>query len=473
MARLRTAMDAHFWDLNVATPLSLVDASAKLVPGDTPPADAAVASRVLRVQQLSFLRNGIPFGIVPSWAPNFGEGSCSFSLQSLLLRPDFSNWWLGLVGQFQPGKLIKSIKKEISNVEEWDLWAVRDVGKHMLDKSLYSVGLILQLALSPSTSIAVSTEKDGDKANSRKKLMLFSKVPNHDIFMEAAWPGLFIDGKGRYWDVPESLSLDFLSHATDDGFRYRFGIHKNGGHPQAVNATEGEVPSTLMPGLCAMAAFSYEKSRDFWRQEETREDVVIETEKGLFWRPAYDVRLKEPHASVSGIIGGACTAWFWNGNGPFAGEAREMANVSVPTRKRRPFSGDLFCSICYTIQHGKFRKYHNDMTRFDARVDVSSASALARRVFNFLRRASTDSSTLASSSPRLSLIFQQQVVGPIVFRMDSRFVLDPSLGKQQFLVEDFVCSLSYSLRLLNSGKVVAWYSPKRKEGMIELRLFEF
>ncbi|KAI4338760.1 hypothetical protein MLD38_023777 [Melastoma candidum] len=473
MARLRTAMDAHFWDLNVATPLSLVDASAKLVPGNSPPADASVASRVLRVQQLSFLRKGIPFGILPSWSPNSADGSGSFSLQSLLLRREFANWWLGVVGQFQPAKLIKSIKREISNVEEWDLSAVRDVGKHILDKSLYSVGLISQLALSPSTSIAVSTEKNGDKANGRKKLMLFSKVPNYDIFLEAAWPGLFIDGKGRYWDVPESISLDLLSHATDDGFRYRFGIHKNGGHPQAVNVTEAEVPPALLPGLCAKAAFSYEKSRDLWRQEETREDVVIETEKGLFWRPAYDMRLKEPHASVSGIIGGACTAWFWNGNGPFATEAREMANVCMPTRKRSPVSGDLFGSVCYTIQHGKFRKYHNDMTRFDARVDVSSASALARRMFNFLRRTSTDSSTLASSSPRLSLIFQQQVVGPIVFRMDTRFAIDPSLGKQQSLVEDFVCGLSYSLRLLISGKVVAWYSPKRREGMIELRLFEF
>lgn len=129
------------------------------------------------------------------------------------------------------------------------------------------------------------------------------QLPNHDIFMEAAWPGLFIDHNGRYWDVPESVSLDLLSLASKSGFRYRFGIHKNAGHPQAVDATEGEVPSALMPGFCAKAAFSYEKYRDIWRQKETREDVIVKTEKGSFWRPAYDMRLKEPHASVSGIIG--------------------------------------------------------------------------------------------------------------------------------------------------------------------------
>lgn len=66
-----------------------------------------------------------------------------------------------------------------------------------------------------------------------------------------------------------------------------------------------------------------------------------------------------------------------------------------------------------------------------------------------------------------------QVAGPIVVRFDSKFSLGSSSGKQGPHMEDLICSLSYSLRLLRSGKVVAWYSPKRKEGMIELRLFEF
>lgn len=66
-----------------------------------------------------------------------------------------------------------------------------------------------------------------------------------------------------------------------------------------------------------------------------------------------------------------------------------------------------------------------------------------------------------------------QIAGPIVFRVDSRVLLDSSSGRRGPHVEDFIYSLSYSLRLLQSGKVVAWYSPKRKEGMIELRVFEF
>ena len=65
-----------------------------------------------------------------------------------------------------------------------------------------------------------------------------------------------------------------------------------------------------------------------------------------------------------------------------------------------------------------------------------------------------------------------QVAGPIVFRIDTKCVVD-SPWKKGLQIEDFMYTLSYSLRLLRSGKVVAWYSPKRKEGMIELRVYEF
>ena len=66
-----------------------------------------------------------------------------------------------------------------------------------------------------------------------------------------------------------------------------------------------------------------------------------------------------------------------------------------------------------------------------------------------------------------------QVYGPIVFRVNSKFSLGSSAGKGGVHMEDLIYSLNYSLRLLQSGKVVAWYSPERKEAMVELRLFEF
>ncbi|MBA0562810.1 hypothetical protein Golob_007831, partial [Gossypium lobatum] len=354
--------------------------------------------------------------------------------------------WLGLIGQFRPKKLISAIKTELQSADELELPVFRDAAKHFLDKSLYSVALATQLSLSPSTSLLWSTERQGEKK-------------------DAAWPELFMDRKGKYWEVPESISLDMSSLPSDSGLQYHFGIHKNSGHPQAFNALDGEAPSALMPGLCAKAAFSYQKSKDICRRKETKEDLIIKTDKGSYWRPSYDVRLREPHAAISGIIGGTCAAWF--GKGSKNVESQSEENIPTTNNKRSPLSADFFGSACYTFQHGQFRKLYGDLTRVDARLDLSSLSSFAKRIFK------SSSANKSLSSPRLNLIFQQQIAGPIVFRVDSKLLLDSKAGKLGPHIEDVIYSLSYSLRLLRSGKVVAWYSPKRKEGMIELRLFEF
>lgn len=475
MANLRTAMDSAFWDLNVSTPQTL-DGCARTIPGEPLPLDGARASRALRIQQLSLLGNGFPLGLIPSYAPLPSHKDLgSFSLSSLLFKPATPNWWLGIIGQFRPKKLISSIKSEIYGADEWELPVLKDIAKHFLDKSLYSLGLCSQLALSSSSSLLFSTEGHGERKGRRTKAMLFHKLPDHDITLEAAWPELFIDHNGNYWDVPESISLDCSSLVSESGLRYRFGIHNNRGYPQAENFVNGEVaPLALLPGLCAKAAFSYERSKDLWRQKETKEDVIIETDRGLFWRPSYDVRLKEPHAAISGIVGGTCGAWFSGGKNSVAVESREGGDhISLDAKRRSPLSADLFGSVCYTFQHGKFRKPFGDLTRVDARLDVSSALALAKRASNIFKTSTVTKAEHLLSSPRLNLIFQQQVAGPIVFRVDSKFMLESSDGRRGPHVEDIIYSLNYSLRLLHSGKVVAWYSPKRMEGMIELRLFEF
>ncbi|KAK6143015.1 hypothetical protein DH2020_023363 [Rehmannia glutinosa] len=486
MANLRTAMDAAFWDLNISTPQAL-DGVARAVPGDPIPLDGSRASRALRIQQVSLLGNGFPLGIIPSFSPSPNHKELgSFALQSLLGKAAFENWWVGLIGQFRPKKLISSIKAEISAAEEWELPLLKDVAKHFLDKSLYAIGLCSQIALTSSSSLLLSTEKHGERKSRRTKAMLFHKakltvkvrrntfrsifapkLPDHDITLEATWPELFIDHKGKYWEVPESISLDCSSLVSESGLRYRFGLHKNSGLPQAVDSINAPTPLALLPGLCAKAAFSYEKSKDLWRQKETKEDNTVETEKGQFSLPSYDIRLKEPHAAISGIIGGTCEAWLSGGKGSLS------VDPSQNTKDRGRFGADLFGSVCYTYQHGKFRNSFGDLTRIDARLDIGSASALAKKFSNLFRSAQSNGPQNELSSPRLNLIFQQQVAGPIVFRVDSKFSLDSSSGRHGPQLEDLICSLNYSLRLLRSGKVVAWYSPKRNEGMIELRLFEF
>ncbi|XP_050237908.1 protein TRIGALACTOSYLDIACYLGLYCEROL 4, chloroplastic [Mercurialis annua] len=468
MANLRTAIDSGFWDQPISSPQTL-EGCARSIPGDPFPVDATRASRALRIQQLSFLGNGFPLRLIPSYhstSPHTKDPP-SFSLQSVLFKLASSDCWLGLVGQFRPQKLISSIKSEFSNAEEIELSVFRDAAKHILDKSLYSIGISSQFSPTPSTSLLLSTERQGHKATPRYKTMLFHQLPSHDITLEAAWPELFLDHKARYWDVPESISLDMASLISDSGFRYRFGLHKNNGRPKAVNATNDESPLALMPGICAKAAFSYEKSKDFWRKKLTKDNGAKEG-KGSISSSPYDVRLGQPHAAISGIIGGSCAAWF--GSRGSASSADEDSSTS--TRKRSPLGADLFGSVCYTLQHGNFTKLYGDLSRVDARLDICSAFALTKKALDiFMSPGSNVDDPL--SSPRLNLILQQQVAGPIVFRVDSRFSLSTSSDQAGPHVEDVIYSLNYSLRLLRSGKVVAWYSPKRKEGMVELRLFEF
>ena len=100
-------------------------------------------------------------------------------------------------------------------------------------------------------------------------------------------------------------------------------------------------------------------------------------------------------------VGGTCEAWF--------GGSREHGDgSSVDAKKRSPFGADLFASGCCTFQHGQFRKRYGDLTRVDARLNICSASALAKRVSN-LFSSSVNGAKDPLSSPRLNLIFQQQV----------------------------------------------------------------
>ncbi|KAL1809188.1 hypothetical protein ACET3Z_026178 [Daucus carota] len=468
MAYLRTAMDSEYWDLNIATPQSL-HGSARAVPGESMPLDGTRASRALRIQQLSFLRNGFPLGIIPAYSPPINKDLGHFSLQSLLFKTVSSNWWIGLVGQIRPKKLVAAIDRDGSESE-----AYKDIPKRLLDKSLYSIALCSQLAVTPTTSVFLSTEGQGEKKKRSTKAMLFHKLPNHDITLEAAWPELFVDQKGNYWDVPESISLDCASVVSESGLRYRLGLHNNRGKPLAENLLDDEAPPALLPGLSAKAAFSYEKSRDIWRAREKKEDCIVKTKRGELWRPAYDVRLKEPHLAVSGIIGGTCSALFARGKSSASVESSEDgSSTSLDAKRTTSLNSDLFGSVCCTFQLGKFRKAFGDLSRIDARLNISSASALAR-ASNIFGKATGNKVENSLSSPRLNLILQQQILGPLVFRVDSKFSLESSSQRKiDPRLEDTIYSLNYSLRLLSSGKVVAWYSPKRKEGMVELRLFEF
>lgn len=84
--------------------------------------------------------------------------------------------WVGLIGQFRPKKLITSLKEELLAGDELEMPEFRDVAKHFLNKSLYSVGLCSKISLSPASSLYFSTEKHGEKVGRRTKAMFFHQA---------------------------------------------------------------------------------------------------------------------------------------------------------------------------------------------------------------------------------------------------------------------------------------------------------
>lgn len=74
--------------------------------------------------------------------------------------------------------------------------------------------------------------------------------------------------------------------------------------------------------------------------------------------------------------------------------------------------------------------------------------------------------------PNATLSLQQQIVGPVSFRVDSGITVDLKNPDWPIHALEPVFALEYALQVLGSAKAVAWYCPKRQEFMAELRFFE-
>ncbi|KAJ1399422.1 hypothetical protein SESBI_30356 [Sesbania bispinosa] len=396
MAKLKTAIDSGFWDLNVASPQSL-DGWAKAVPGDPFPLDASVASRPFALSNSPSSGVAFPFqSSLPSlpllpriWVPYLFNHYFSGSLHLV-------GNVLGVTGQFRPRKLIADIKNEISSAD--GIGSLHSQGcceAYSLTNHLV-IWLTSQFSFPPSSfniRAAFYRGHMSERRNGRKKLMIFTRhLPDHDITLEAAWPHCLLTTKENIGMFLSPISVDLSSLVSDSGLRYHFGIHKNGGNPQAINATDSTLPLSLLPGLCAKAAFTYEKNKYFWRNKEDQEELEDQPNRVA----PYDVRLKEPQCSSIWNFR-SCASWIWNGKNFSGTDSGE--DLAVSTSKRSRFNADLFGSVCYTFQHGKFTKDFGDLTRVDARLDISSATALGKKILNGFKSSTADVSEQPSASP--------------------------------------------------------------------------
>ena len=109
--------------------------------------------------------------------------------------------------------------------------------------------------------------------------------------MEAAWPGLFVDKPGNYWDVPFLVAIDL---ASDSGASYHLCLHHNSGLPKQFDDDQSnQIPATLLPGLSVKSVFAFKKNIDIWRSKAQKLKMV----------QPFDIFLSTPQISASGIIG--------------------------------------------------------------------------------------------------------------------------------------------------------------------------
>uniref|UniRef100_A0A7N0UEG0 Uncharacterized protein n=1 Tax=Kalanchoe fedtschenkoi TaxID=63787 RepID=A0A7N0UEG0_KALFE len=463
MRKLRWAMDGGFWDLDMSTPVT-IDGLARPVPEDPLPLSLTRGASLSRPKQLDFMQRFLIAPFVPCFS-----GVNGLSLQRVLTIPFGENVFATVLGQFNVQKFMERVKKKLSEDSEETSW-VRMAGKQLQDRSLYALNLCAELMLTPNDTLLFSSESTGEAGTPRKKAVYHHEFPQHNLTVEAAWPGLFVDSCGTYWDVPLSMAIDLAPVASDSGSSYHMSLRHNSGTAKPFEGDPAaEVPSTLKPGLCAKSAFSFKKNFELWRSAAPKLRLV----------QPYDIFISNPHITASGIIGAVMTAALGDNyqRSPVADKPHSYREYRLhASGARSMISADAFATASVTAQYGNFQKPFLDLTRLHARLDIRSGSkflsAAARVAQDLCNSQPPNTRAVQDMCPSAMVSFQQQLAGPFSFRLDSGIALDFNNGDWKVQVDQPVFAIEHSLYVLGSAKGVFWYSPKKKEFMVELRFFE-
>lgn len=467
MRKLRWVMDGGgFWDLDISTPKTL-DGSACPVPEDPLTLGLSRGTRLSRPRQLQFMQLFMNAPLHPTFSQPQG-----FSLQRVLSLPFSDNWFVFLLGQFNLQKFVSSVKSSNEKPARFSSW-LKNFGRHLQQKSLYALGLCSEFQLTPDDTLLFGLDSYDYTDKPRGKAVFHHKFPHHDLTVEAVYPGLFVDKIGNYWDVPLSMAIDLASLTTSDSLSgYHLSAHYNSGSPKQFESIQNQndrVPQTLLPGLAFKSVFSYRKNLDIWRSETPKLKLI----------QPYDIFLSNPLVSASGMIGAAATAYFGENSTRAQidddGQQSSGLFLQAPGIKSS-FLADIFGSVSFTAQHGNFQRLFLDLSRFQARLDFPSgskfllgATSLAQDLLNSQK---PNMEAVQAICPNATLSLQQQIVGPISFRVDSGIAIDLKNHKWPIQAQDPIFAVEWALQVLGSAKAVAWCCPKRQEFMVELRFYE-
>ncbi|XP_050218731.1 protein TRIGALACTOSYLDIACYLGLYCEROL 4, chloroplastic [Mercurialis annua] len=463
MKKLRWAADeGGIWEQDISTPITL-EGEARPVPGEPLPLGICRGTKLSRPKQLHFFQRFMSSPFIPSHSHPHG-----FSLQSVLALPSPSpNWFCTVLGQFNFQKFVSSLPTSQPDASS----LFHTITSQLRDKSLYALGFCSELSLTPNDTFLFTSDAYAHPSKSpRNKAILHHKFPDHNLTLQAVSPGLFVDGSGRYWDVPVSTSIDLASLPSEAGLSYHLCMHHNAGNPQLFGGGHTlAVPAALRPGFSFKSSFSFKHNVEIWRSKAPKLKMV----------QPFDIFLSNPHISASAIVGATMAAYIGDNSVGYqqVDQSRSFTGLSLhaPALKSSLLA-DMFSSVSLTAQHGNFQRLFLDLTRFQARLDVpygrkfiTNAAKLAQDFFNS-QQPSMES--VKAICPNATISLQQQIAGPFSFRVDSGVAIEWKNKDWEMQVRDPVFALEYALQVLGSAKAIAWYSPKQKEFMVELRFFE-
>ncbi|CAN6469909.1 unnamed protein product [Victoria cruziana] len=447
MQKLRWVTDAGSWDVDVSTPATL-DGVAKPIPdGCCLPLGLSRGLTLSRPKQLDFFHRFMSLPLVPSYAGSPESGGDGVTLQRAITFPFGEKWFAAISGQFNMQKFLSAVKEKGKQIPMEPI-GPKKIWRSLGDKSLYALNFCSEFLITPSGSLQLSTEMHNDNKGRWSKALFHYKFPLHNLLLEMTWPKLLVDKAGTYWEVPMSMAVDVASVPSDSGLSYHLCVDHTSGLPKQLGGVERNV--------------------DIWRKKNGKVKMV----------QPYDVFLTEPHVAASGRIGGIFSGYF--GGSSTVTRLKEMLkNKNLGFHAKRTnslLSVDAFASLSCTVQCGNFQRLFMDLTRLSACMEISSGASLVSGVTHLLddlyRKKRIDVEAISVAFPHIVFSFQQQIVGPFSFRVDSTVMLEPRNGSCVPRVCDSVYALEYALQVLGSAKAVAWYSTKQREAMIELRFFE-
>ncbi|KAF0917032.1 hypothetical protein E2562_016332, partial [Oryza meyeriana var. granulata] len=207
-------------------------------------------------------------------------------------------------------------------------------------------------------------------------------LSHQNITLEACWPGLFIDKKGVYWDVPLSLSADLVSFGSKSALSYHLLLLHNSGEPKCFGGDEetNDVPVALLPGLPVAPMY----------------------------RIFYYILLSLCSGTVASGSFGDCSKRMSAQNEI----QKTIAFKYFDERNEFAAFSDLFVSVNFTAQHGNFQRLFLDLTRVSARLDISSGSVFLRGASqlaqDFFFSRCPDLETFCDVCPDVIVSLQQQ-----------------------------------------------------------------